>query len=227
MSIKLATIEWNPIWRIIPSRFPPVDLFHRIADSSDFAAIIEIESMTNDRLRAEKNEIEMISPDHVPTGPGSSYIMAAFSHLNPVGSRFSDGSFGVFYGAYDYLTAVAESKFHRAQFLSATKEAPIEIDMRVLKAKLSANLHDIRKRQNNHQDIYAKNDYAHSQNFAKKLRADGSSGIAYSSVRCEREGDCAAIFLPDALSNCQADHHLCYVWNGSEIVTVYKKSLLS
>jgi len=218
VDIKLATIEWNPIWRIIPSRFPPVDLFHRIADPDDFAALIEIESMTNDRLRAEKNEIKMISPDHVPTGPGSSYIMAAFSHLNPDGSRFSDGSFGVFYGAYDYLTAVAESKFHRAQFLNATKEAPIEIDMRVLKAKLSANLHDIRKRQNN---------YTHSQDFAKKLRVDGSSGIAYSSVRCEREGDCAAIFLPDALSDCQADHHLCYVWNGNEIVTVYKKSLLS
>ena len=57
--------------------------------------------MTNDRLRAESNEIKMISPDHLPTGPGSSYIMAAFTHLNPNGSRFSDGSFGVFYGAYD------------------------------------------------------------------------------------------------------------------------------
>ena len=31
--------------------------------------------------------------------PGASYVMAAFTHLNPKGSRFSDGSFGVYYAA--------------------------------------------------------------------------------------------------------------------------------
>ena len=102
----------------------------------------------------------------------------------------------------------------------------MEIDMRVLRAKLIANLHDIRSEQNQYQDVYAKNDYTHSQDLARELRAKGSSGITYSSVRCENSGDCAAIFHPNVLSDCQADHHLCYVWNGQNIITVYKKSVL-
>ena len=31
--------------------------------------------------------------------------MAAFTHLNPEGSRFSDGSYGVYYAAHTLATA--------------------------------------------------------------------------------------------------------------------------
>ncbi|WP_312136579.1 RES family NAD+ phosphorylase [Brevundimonas sp.] len=50
----------------------------------------------------------------------------------------------------------------------------------------------------------------------------GSDGIAYHSVR-QDNGECAAIFRPRLLSNCRQERHLCYVWDGQTIATVYEK----
>lgn len=222
-NIKLTHIQWGPIWRIIPSIYPTIDLFERVADPEDYESIYEIENMTNDRIRDNDGLIKLVSPEQKVKGPGSSYIMAAFTHLNPEGSRFSDGSYGVFYGAHKYSTAIAESKYHRAKFLSDTQQDPIGLHMRVMKAKLNAHLHDIRCEQKKYAGVYDLNDYTLSKQFASQLRSRDASGITYSSVRCEKQGDCAAIFHPNTLSNCREDHHLFYSWNGKEIVEVYKK----
>ena len=58
-------------------------------------------------------------------GPGGSVIMAPFTHLDPSGSRFADGTFGAFYAAASLATSVAETCFHREVFLRATREAPV------------------------------------------------------------------------------------------------------
>ncbi len=49
-----------------------------------------------------------------------------------------------------------------------------------------------------------------------------SNGIAYDSVRRE-DGECVAVFRPRLLSNGRQERHLCYVWNGEKIVSVYEK----
>jgi len=88
MNIPVTLVTWLPCWRIIPSRFPPIDLFERVADPADLEAIYELESLTNDRLREEVGELQLVpSQDHI-SGRGTSYIMAAFTHLNLAGSRF-------------------------------------------------------------------------------------------------------------------------------------------
>lgn len=90
MGVNLPTqrVTWLPCWRIIPSRFPPIDLFERVADPEDLDAIFELESLTNDRLREEVGEIHLIPAADCITGRGAGYIMAAFTHRNPTGSRF-------------------------------------------------------------------------------------------------------------------------------------------
>ena len=50
MNIPVTLVTWLPCWRIIPSRFPPIDWFERVADPADLEAIYELESLTNDRL---------------------------------------------------------------------------------------------------------------------------------------------------------------------------------
>ena len=50
--------------------------------------------------------------------------MAAFTHLNPEGSRFSDGSWGVFYAGNDLNTAIAETRHHRERFLRNAAQGP-------------------------------------------------------------------------------------------------------
>ena len=218
-------VEWRPCIRIVPSRFPPIDLFERIADPHDFESLIAVESLTNARLRDEVGNLRLVPPDDRVSGAGSSWIMAPFTHVSPFGGRFSTSDFGAFYAARTLKTAVEETRYHRGNFLRATNEPPIEIDMRVLQADLAAVLHDVRGVRDTHPELYHSTDYSASQSLAARLRAEGSWGIAYQSVR-DDGGECAAVLRPRALSHCKQAQHLAYVWDGSSIARIYQKSML-
>lgn len=222
MTPPLANVEWKPCWRILPSRFPPIQLFERVAEPGDLDAIFELEALTNPRLRDEVGDISLVAPADRVSGPGTSIVMAAFTHLNPDGSRFTDGTFGAFYAARDIETAIAETSYHRARFMRATAEPRMELDMRVYAVDLAGELHDLRGRQKDFAPAYHKTDYAAARQLARALRNGGSNGIAYDSVRREG-GQCVAVFRPPLLSNARQERHLCYVWDGSRIGTVYEK----
>ena len=222
MNLPVVRIEWKPCWRIIPGRFPPIQLFGRVADPDDLEAIFELDALTNPRLRDEAGDIELVPPEDRVSGPGTAAIMAAFTHLNPNGSRFSDGTYGVFYAARDLSTAIAETKYHRERFLSATAQMRMELDMRVYLVDLDGDLHDLRGQKAAEPLVYHNGSYAAGQHLARMLRAAGSSGIACDSVR-RTEGECVAVFRPPLLSNARQERHLCCVWNGRKIETVYEK----
>jgi hypothetical protein len=143
----------------------------------------------------------------------------------PVGDRFTDGSYGVFYAGRTLATAIAETRHHRTQFLEATDEPAQELDMRVYAVDLGASLHDIRGQREALPALYHPSSYAVSQETAQTLRDAGSDGIVYESVR-DPGGECAAVFRARLLSNCRQERHLCYVWDGREISIVYEKRTL-
>lgn len=222
MAITVSHVAWRPCFRIVASRFPPIALFEAVADPEDLEAVYLIEALTNDRLRDEVGDLTLVPPEDRISGPGASAIMAAFTHLNPLGSRFSDGSYGVFYAGATIETAVAETRHHRARFMAATAEPAQELDMRVYAVDLDAELHDIRPLRASRRDLYDPRGYSAAQALAAELREAGSDGIVYQSVRLAG-GECAAVFRPRLLANCRQERHLCYVWNGAEIETVYEK----
>ena len=224
MDIPVTRVAWKPCYRIIPSRFPPIPLFEDVADPADLEAVYLIEAMTNDRLREEEGELSLVPPEDRVSGPGSSAIMAAFTHLNPRGDRFTDGSYGVFYAGLTLETAIAETRYHRTRFLQATDEPAQELDMRVYAVDLDGALHDIRGLRDSRPALYHPDSYAMAQAFARDLRADGAEGIVYQSVR-HYGGECAAVFKPRLLSHCRQERHLCYVWDGGAIATIYEKRL--
>jgi hypothetical protein len=225
-AVAINRITWLSCWRLVPSRFPPDGLFDRVASAADLDIVFAIEALTNDRLRDEAGDIRLVAPEDRIAGPGTTPIMAAFTHLNPEGSRFTDGSYGVYYAARDIDTAIAETCFHRARFLVATQQPATEIDMRSYAADLDADLHDIRYRQAEMPEIYAADiaNYGAGQDLARRLRNVNANGIAYSSVRAEG-GECVAVFKPRLLSPVRQGAHFCYVWDGEQIKTVYKKEL--
>ena len=225
MNIAIRRITWMPAWRIIPSRFPPIDLFERVTDAADLDAVLALESLTNDRAQAEVGRLDLIPPEDRLAGPGTSAIMAAFTHLNPDGSRFSDGNYGVYYAGNTLETSIAETRYHREQFMLATDQPPMELDMRVYLTDLDAQLHDIRGLRDALPAIYAADDYSASQALGRRLRDQNSWGIAYDSVR-HGGGECVGVFRPPALRNCRQERHLCYVWDGKRINTIYQKSAL-
>ena len=225
MSPSTRRVAWKPCWRIIPSRFPPVDLFERIADPEDWEALAAIESLTKPRVRQQIGALALVPVEESAAGPGASIIMAAFTHLNPAGSRFSDGSFGVLYVARRIETAVAETCHHREAFMRATAEPRMELDMRAYALDLGAALHDIRGREAEPPAIREPADDAAGRQLLRRLRAEGSKGIVYDSVR-DPGGHCAAGFRPRIFSNPRPERHLCYVWDGSRIRDVYEKRAL-
>ncbi|HEX7117761.1 MAG TPA: RES family NAD+ phosphorylase [Longimicrobiales bacterium] len=222
VAVPVREVVWRPSYRIIPSRYPPIDLFERIAPPDDWDALIELESQTNERLRDAVGEIRLVPPGDRVVGPGAGYIMAAFTHVAPEGGRFHDGTFGAYYAARERDTAVAETIWRRATFLARTAEPPMHLDMRLLEADLAGELHDVRGMAAALPAVYDPDDYGASQALARDLRLMGSAGIAYDSVRAPG-GECAAVFRPRLLSRCRETRHLTYVWDGRRIAQVYEK----
>ena len=219
----ISKVVWKPCYRLIPSRFPPIGVYDRVADPADLDAVFEVENLTNPRIRQEAGEISLVPPEDRVSGPGTTPIMAAFTHLDPEGNRFSDGSYGVYYATNSLAAAISETRHSRQRFLLRTKEEPIEVDMRSYLADLDGELHDIRGR-SDLVDIYAPNNYAAGQALGRELKAINSYGIAYNSVR-HAGGECVAVFRPRILSNCVQGQHYCYVWDGVRITTVYEKKI--
>lgn len=209
-------IRWTRAYRIVPSRFPPIGVFDRIADPADLDALYEIEALTNPRLRDELGQLAMVPAQRRVSGPGTTPIMAAFTHLNPEGSRFSDGRWGVFYAAHSVATAVEETIYHRERFLRATHEPALDIEMRCYRTGIAGSLHDLRGGWKAEHDAI---DYTASQALARRLREDGSNGVVYDSVR-DAGGECVGLFYPDLAAPCVQAQHLIYRWDGERIAAV-------
>jgi RES domain len=220
-ALAVSEVRWQPCFRVIPSRYPTIHLFERVADPAEWEALYWIESLTNPRVRNEVGDIELVPPAERAFGPGSSVIMAPFTHLDPSGSRFADGTFGAFYAALTLATSVAETCFHRETFLRATRERPLELDMRSYLADVAAQFHDIRGKRAGMSDIYDPDSYISSQVLGRQLKNSGSNGIVYDSVR-HPAGECVAIYKPRLILNLRQGVHLRYVWDGNRISRVYE-----
>ena len=137
-------VDWPQAWRVIASRYPPINLFERLtADTAVWDALIALEQLTNPRVRDEVGDIALVPADERVSGPGASYVMAAFTHVNPKGSRFSDGSFGVYYAAAALETAIVETVFHFEAFARDSADPPRSEDFRVLVGTVAAEFEDV------------------------------------------------------------------------------------
>jgi hypothetical protein len=211
-------VDWPQAWRVIASRYPPINLFERLtADPAVWDALIALEQLTNPRVRDEIGEIALVPPDERVSGPGASYVMAAFTHINPRGSRFSDGSFGVYYAAAALETAIAETVFHFAAFARDSADPPRSEGMRVLVGTVAADFEDVTVMPTEElRAILDREAYVASQAFARRLRVAGTNGVAYPSVRHEG-GRCLGAFKPREVGIPHQERHLKYRWNGERV----------
>ena len=211
-------IEWPQAWRVIASRYPPIQLFERLTpDPSVWDALIELEQRTNPRVRDEVGAIVLVPPVERVSGPGASYVMASFTHLNPKGSRFSDGSYGVYYAAAALETAIAETVFHFEGFARDSADPPRSEDMRVLLGTVAGDFEDVTALPEEEQRaILDPDSYAASQSYGTRVRAAGANGIAYPSVR-HAGGRCIGAFRPLAVGVPHQERHLKYRWNGDRV----------
>ncbi|CAH2902263.1 MAG: FIG00457349: hypothetical protein [uncultured Paraburkholderia sp.] len=218
---RSAPLDWSPAYRVIPTRFPAVNLFDRVASPEDFDALYALEAMTNDRLRTEVGELDLVPREERCFGPGYGPIMAALTHLNPLGSRFSDGTYGVFYCARSRVTAIAETRYHTARFLEATAEPPMRQQMRLYTVVAQGEVVDLRGDPKLDLAVLSPDDYLAGQSLGRAVREAGAPGIAYPSVR-DTEGECLAAFRTTLLRDCHHAAYLEYNWNGTSVDMVFE-----
>jgi hypothetical protein len=216
---QLTPLDWEQQYRIIPSVYPPINFFEKLVAPEQMETLWYLESLTNERLLSETGHIRLVDPQDRISGPGASIVMAAFTHTG-YPSRFSNGSYGVYYAAKTRDTAMYETIYHRERFLRYTQEEPGEINMRVYVGKVAKRLHDIRSP--GYSPLHHPDDYRPSQQFAETFHLNKAWGLVYNSVR-HAGGECIAIFRPPAVTAPVQGEHLSYVWDGDKISHVYVK----
>ena len=214
----LVRFPITTVYRIIPSRFPPVDLYREVAPAEDWQFLQQVAMRTNDRLAESNFSTGLIRPEDRVDKSNSSYILGPLSRPNPRGSRFSDATFGVLYAGLDFETTQKEVIAQREIFLRATSQRPQRIDMRVVLMDLEGEVHDLRN-----EDPKLLHNIEWTRSLGIKLRNLGSYGLIFES-KAPSNGQCVAVFRPPIISNCRQERHFGYVWNGHSISEIIEYS---
>jgi len=220
-----VTYTSEKTWRIIPSRYPEIDIWDRIGVPEDIDDFLAIEAITNDRIGEVQGKIARVRAEDRISGPGTTPIMSAFAYGHA--GRFNDSTFGSYYAAFSEKAAILESVHARARFLRATNEPSIDIDMRVYTASVSGLYDDVRRTPKTN-PIYDPNSYVASQAHGRAvMKANKFDGIVYRSVRNWADGECIAAFRPRCVATARALKHLRYAWNGTAIASLYEITIVT
>lgn len=169
-------------YRLVPSRFPPIQAFESVSRPADLAAVMELEGWTNDRLVAQRLA-RLPRKDWVAGVANASVIMASFLHAAPAGLRFTSPDLGAWYASLAVNTAIAEVVHHLRREMALASMAEVHAQYRTYEATLAGDFVDIRATAAEHPELYDKASYVGSQPFGETIRASASAGILYDSVR--------------------------------------------
>jgi hypothetical protein len=205
-------LRWTPGYRIIRTIYPPVDLYEDIADPADWELLVSAEVKMNPRIRDLVGNLALVPVSRRIGGPGASIAMGAFTHVSlERPSRFSDGSYGVWYCGDRFEVALAETAYHFERFMHATREPQGDADFRLLTCIVTGEV------ARPPEDCLDPLDWGPGQVLGRQARASGADGIVYRSVR-HPKGQAAALFWPDCLAlPIIQNRQLRYRWDGAQM----------
>lgn len=122
-------------------------------------------------------------------------------------TRFSDGSFPVWYASLDLETTFYETVYHWKKFLNQTPDLinsknsdPIYCSRSVFTTECHSSLVDLRGQIKNHPSLVSKESYQDTQSIGLKLAKEGFPGIVTKSAR-RASGTNLAIFNKSVLKS--------------------------
>ncbi len=145
-------------------------------------------------------------------------IIWPFKHWQA--SRFSDGTYGVWYGSESVETTVYESAYHWYRGLlsdAGFERTTVVAERKVYTVACNAALLDFRKSAEDHPDLLHPSDYAFCQSVGSRIHREGHPGLLTQSVR-RPAGTNVAIFNADILSNPRHNCQLTYRLEGDQIM---------
>ena len=129
-------------------------------------------------------------------------------------SRFSDGSFGVWYGSDSAQTSVYETAYHWFSGLlsdAGFEKEKVTAERKLYEVTCDAALVDLRPLTAKHSGLIHKTDYSYTHSVGARLHREGHPGLVTASVR-DSAGQNFVILNPDILSNprhyCQLTYRL-------------------
>jgi hypothetical protein len=170
----------EPMFRLIPSRFPPINAFEKVSSEDDLAVVLELEGWTSDRLVKER----LARLPHEEWAYGSSnagIVMASFLHAAPTDLRFTGPELGAWYASAAINTAIFEVSHHLRREASHSGMPEMRSQYRTYFATLHGAYEDIRGLRATRSALYAADDYPAGQLFGEDRRT--SDGIVYDGVR--------------------------------------------
>ena len=206
MSAAATTRAPSLAHRIIPSHFPPIGLFDTVTAAADLQAVMDLAGWTNDRLVASRIS-RLPEADWVYGRPNSSIIMAAFLHVAPGGMRFNGPELGAWYAAASLTTAVTEVAHHLRREAVARGLPGMTRRYRQYVSGFEGAYVDLRGTRGQLPDVYDLASYTAGQALGEGIRASGSDGILFDSVR-HAGGTNVVAYRPRKVVNVtQVDHY--------------------
>ncbi len=189
-------------YRLLHTKYPAIYVFEDVATPGAFDVLYEIQKLTNPRLTQEVGNLALLPRKEWVLGiRGAHYAMAAFTHVNPDGSRFSNGDYGVYYLGDSKETALAEIVYHCHLYWHNVPDLKFErFEYRCLETELEGcAFADITGLPDSH-PWYHPTDYREPQQFGARLRVAGETGVTYRSVR-KPGGICWALLTPKPITS--------------------------
>jgi|LNAP01.1.fsa_nt_gb hypothetical protein len=209
-------VKWSAeAFRLIPSRFPPVNVYEGVVANDRHDEVVTVENITNPRLRSLGRLQHSIQGDPGADPKLQNWNLAPFAYGNPEGSTFFGEDRPCLEVALERQTALAVSVAKRQSFMAATQEPPIGLDMRMLCTPVKGTFWDLRDVSGLSTDF----DETQRREIGAKM-PDGAQGILYRPVE-RPAGACIAIVTGDVLRRSQQTVHYRYVWDGKRIAVVY------
>jgi hypothetical protein len=207
----VKVIDFNGYgYRLIPSRFPSVEVYQGLVANDCFDALYEAEARTNPRLLSKEQLLASYG------GGGSPRLQnwnhAPFRYINPEGSRFFPSTQPALELANDPQTALARAVRRREIFLGRTNESPIGIDMRMLKTPVSGRFADLT-------ELPLDLDEQECRTAGSKV-PETLAGAAFLSPE-RPQALCLAVTDNSSLGATIQTVHYRFEWNGSRISKLY------
>jgi len=140
-------------------------------------------------------------------------------------SRFSDGSFGIWYGSDTLETSVHESAYHWFRGLlcdAGFEQEEVTIERKLFSVACDALLLDFRPVASNYPNRLHKTDYTFTHSIGARIHREGHPGLLTLSAR-HQGGVNYAVLNSNVLSNPMPHSQLSYRLHG-QTITVEEKS---
>jgi hypothetical protein len=199
--------------QLIPSRFPPVDVYERLELPELRAAALELEQHTNPRLAAMKHIETPSKPGDKAAHQFQNWNHAPFVYKNPEGSHFLGPAYGVAEMAVDLTAALLFAVQRREEFFGRTNEGAMGQDMRVLCRRVTGTFTDLTA-------LDPALAQAERWKIGQKLYNDGATGVIHRRPAFA-EHRFLSVFDGTALGRALQGAHYRFVWDGKTVKSIY------